>query len=260
MNFKFYLLGILLGAASVSLFSVFQKLIMHVEIVAKGFIAPIFLGGLVGYIITSYILKNKKLVLELLDKNIELERLVENRTKELVEKNKLLEKLSITDGLTQIHNRRYFDERIQEECARLLRKQSELSIILCDVDNFKDFNDCYGHQAGDDCLIKVVKALKSCVSRNDDFVARYGGEEFVIVLPNTNVEQAKAIAEKARLKIVKMKIENKNASPNFITMSFGVGSVSSDNFDINDKYSKLVEIADKNLYLSKSNGKNQVTQ
>ncbi|BAU40229.1 GGDEF domain-containing protein [Leptolyngbya sp. O-77] len=119
----------------------------------------------------------------------------------LIRANQELEALVNIDGLTQIANRRCFDQHLTQEWNRLLRDQQFLSLILFDVDEFKRYNDCYGHQEGDDCLRQLAQAAKCFVQRPADLIARYGGEEFGVILPNTDIKGGRAIAEKIRLGI-----------------------------------------------------------
>ena len=108
--------------------------------------------------------------------------------------NQKLQKLAILDGLTGIANRRYFDLVLDKEWQRLAREQQPLSLILCDVDYFKAYNDTYGHQQGDRCLQKIAQILQQSTRRPADLVARYGGEEFALILPNTNAPGALFLA------------------------------------------------------------------
>ena len=169
-----------------------------------------------------------------------------------------LEELSIIDGLTKIANRRKFDRYLVTEWRRLTREKSPLSLILCDVDHFKLYNDTYGHQAGDRCLQQVAEAIRAVIKRPADLAARYGGEEFVIVLPNTNTEGAKYLAQQIRLQIESLKIPHINSPVDlYITLSFGVSScIPQKNLDC----SVLVEAADRNLYKAKELGRNQIVE
>jgi PleD family two-component response regulator len=124
-----------------------------------------------------------------------LEQTVQERTSALREANQKLQDLTNLDGLANIFNRRYFNGYLQAEWQHATRSQSWLSLILCDVDHFKKYNDTYGHQAGDECLQKVATTVHQSLQRSGDIVARYGGEEFVIVLPNTDQAGALHIAE-----------------------------------------------------------------
>lgn len=169
-----------------------------------------------------------------------------------------LKRLATVDGLTQLANRRLFDETLQEEWLRMKRKQQPLSVILCDVDFFKRYNDYYGHQEGDECLKAVAKCMKSCIHRPADLAARYGGEEFIFILPDTTSKGAHQLAETIRTAIVSMKREHIRSEVNdFVTLSFGVATVVPPIEGGNAE--ALVKTADDALYASKGAGRNLVT-
>lgn len=174
----------------------------------------------------------------------------------LEESNRLLEKISISDKLTNLSNRRHFDFTFDKEWKSSLRTNSPISMIFIDIDYFKNYNDYYGHPQGDACLKMIAKALSNSIKRPRDFVARYGGEEFVILLPDIKLSGASVIAEKIRQSIEKLKIPHE-VSPrgSFVTISLGVASlVPTDENEAND----LTLYADKALYVAKSEGKNRV--
>lgn len=176
---------------------------------------------------------------------------------ELKEKNNLLDTLATTDGLSGLYNRRYFNEAFAREIERAKRTGNILSIIMCDIDYFKFYNDTYGHQRGDTVIRQVSDALKSTFCRAVDVVARYGGEEFVILLPSTPPAEVKRLTEQARIGIAKLWIEHSTskAAP-FVTMSFGIASCTP---DISLNGDKLLKQADDALYKSKEGGRNRVT-
>lgn len=167
-----------------------------------------------------------------------------------------LQRLAILDSLTQIPNRRRLDEYLKLEWRRLKREQSPMSLIMCDIDFFKLYNDNYGHKSGDDCLYSIAQTLSANVKRPADLVARYGGEEFVAILPNTNPVEAVHVAKKMQEKIQQLKIPHEQSKANkYVTMSFGVsGVVPSTKFSAE----ALVELADKALYEAKAKGRNCV--
>jgi diguanylate cyclase (GGDEF)-like protein len=167
-----------------------------------------------------------------------------------------LENLSSTDGLTGISNRRRFDEALDCEWQRARRNQTPLSLILMDVDLFKDYNDFYGHLAGDDCLRQLARVLTEGVRRPTDLVARYGGEEFACLLPDTDLEGAVWIASRMREKVNTMNMPHAHSSvADHITLSLGVATlipvVGQSSFD-------LIRHADECLYASKRKGRNQI--
>jgi len=172
---------------------------------------------------------------------------------QLEESNKKLQELSSLDGLTGIANRRQFDESLDKEWRRAARNKVPLSLILIDIDFFKPFNDNYGHQAGDDCLILVAKALKEAIVRPTDVIARYGGEEFTAILPDTDTEGAIIVAEKLRTAVESLKIVHEHSTAaDHVTISLGIAT----NADLPDLES-LIHKSDERLYEAKESGRNR---
>ena len=176
----------------------------------------------------------------------------------LLERNAALEELkriSITDGLTRIYNRRYFDQVLANEIQRAKREKLPLSLVIMDVDHFKQFNDLYGHQAGDQCLTAVADALQSSLHRTSDTAARYGGEEFAAILPNTDSEGAFAQAEKIRNAVIDLGIKHEASSAgDHVSVSLGVTTIMP---DLNHSAELLVKSADLGLYRAKEEGRNR---
>jgi diguanylate cyclase (GGDEF)-like protein len=167
-----------------------------------------------------------------------------------------LTRLATTDGLTGIANRRHFDEVLAREHARLARLQALLSLVICDIDHFKAFNDCYGHIAGDDCLRRVAHAIESAMSRPADLPARYGGEEFVCLLPDTDAAGAGAVGERVRQAVAALQIPHSGSTgAGVVTVSVGVACV-----ECRPGRSTLAVVAqaDEQLYLAKTGGRNRV--
>lgn len=183
-----------------------------------------------------------------------VEQLVFDRTKKLNEANEELDRLSKTDGLTGLANRRHFDEFLAEEWRRARRDKKSMSIIMIDVDHFKLFNDHYGHVAGDECLRNVSQALQRIFKRPGDLVARYGGEEFAVILPNT--KDALKMANYCKTNIQNLRIPHDLSKvSDVITVSVGLSSsIPTDNLEAND----VVRKADEALYSAKDSGRNQV--
>ena len=177
---------------------------------------------------------------------------------ELAQANATLQRLAHIDGLTQVANRYRFDQDLDQAWRRLQRDQEPLSLILCDVDYFKPFNDRYGHQAGDDCLRQVAKAIQNAVNRPDDLVARYGGEEFAVVLPATPALGAKQIAIAISAEVLKLQIPHDISTVSqYITLSLGVATVIPNPEQTLDT---LIELTDRALYRAKSEGRNMYCQ
>lgn len=186
---------------------------------------------------------------ELVNAKIELERL----NGELQEKNSYLEEIANLDGLTEVYNHRYFQETLDRELNRAVRSGRPLSLILIDLDKFKNINDFYGHQAGD-FVLKEACSLWGELLRDYDLLARYGGEEFVVVLPETGVEEALAVTEKLRQATQDHSFDNKGERY-LVTASFGISI-----FDPEDEKatkSQLIEQADEALYSAKRKGRNR---
>ncbi len=186
--------------------------------------------------------------------NRELDNKVQERTAELEQLNGELQSASITDSLTQIKNRRYFDYKLSNEFRRAHRDKTPLSLMLIDIDFFKKFNDQYGHQAGDDVLKKVATRIQEITHRPGDTVARYGGEEFTVLLSDTSLEGALLVAECIRNSIEKMKLEWEG---NQLSLTISIGLATTIPTAVNAEQGLLKE-ADTYLYMAKANGRNQV--
>lgn len=169
--------------------------------------------------------------------------------------NQELLRLSSSDGLTGLPNRRFFDETIEREWRRCLRGAKEMALVMCDVDHFKPYNDAYGHLAGDVCLRKVAGALRQALDRGGDAVARYGGEEFVFILPETTVGGALIVAERARHAVMALGMPHAESSYGVVTVSLGVATMVP---DAGTDSSLLIQAADRALYQAKAAGRNCV--
>jgi len=167
----------------------------------------------------------------------------------------LLREMAFIDGLTGVHNRRHFDERLDVEMQRALRSRAHLAVVLADVDFFKRYNDAYGHLAGDDCLRKVARTLKAGLRRPGDVLARYGGEEFACVLPDTDLAGALGVAEglEAAVRVLQMPHAKSDVAP-LVTLSLGVAVTLGGRGDI----SALLSLADEQLYKAKALGRARV--
>lgn len=174
----------------------------------------------------------------------------------LEETNQVLKRLAWIDDLTQVANRRWFDDYLNREWQRMRRENQSLSLILCDIDYFKAYNDTYGHPAGDRCLREVAQAIQSAGMRSADLTARYGGEEFAVILPNTSAAGAKKVATKICARVKALQVAHANSGVcNYITLSLGVAST----IPLSETdASMLIDQADKALYRAKKNGRNRV--
>ncbi len=175
---------------------------------------------------------------------------------ELAEQTRLLEELVRLDGLTQIPNRRQFEEMYEREWRRATRTEAPISVLMSDIDHFKKYNDSYGHLAGDDCLKAVAETLAAGLQRATDHVARYGGEEFVVVLGETDLEDATQTAERLRKKVSEIAIPHDgSATASHVTISIGVATTIP---GMDDAPAALVKAADAALYEAKEAGRNRV--
>ncbi len=171
---------------------------------------------------------------------------------ELQEANRKLENLARIDGLTQVPNRRYFDEFLDREWRRLVREKQFLSLIMFDVDRFKLYNDFYGHQAGDKCLLNIAQTAKKMVKRSADLLARYGGEEFAVILPNTDESGACVVAEQIQSAIRRLGIPHGRSEKQIVTISLGIATQIP---SLEQTPQELILEADQALYLAKQKGR-----
>lgn len=175
---------------------------------------------------------------------------------QLVHQRRLLEQLALLDGLTGIPNRRQFDQRFESEWKRCQRSNQTLSLMITDVDHFKKYNDSLGHAAGDVVLQEIAKILSNSVQRSVDLVARYGGEEFVVLLPDTDAQEAQQVARRILDGVRERALEHpESATAPYITISIGGVSFTPISMEPEARY---FEIADAALYQAKASGRNQV--
>jgi diguanylate cyclase (GGDEF)-like protein len=169
--------------------------------------------------------------------------------------NQELEKLTILDSLTQVANRRRFDDYLLQEWQRLRQEKAPMSMILCDVDYFKSYNDAYGHLIGDHCLQQIALAIESSLENPAHLVARYGGEEFALILPNTDAQEAMKVAETIRTQVKSLKIaHHKSLIAEHVTLSLGVFTMIP---TPEGSPELLIAIADKALYEAKAQGRDR---
>ncbi|MFN6517946.1 MAG: GGDEF domain-containing protein [Nostoc sp. CreGUA01] len=169
-----------------------------------------------------------------------------------------LQRLVTIDGLTEVANRRGFEEYFYQEWQRMKREQQPLSLILCDVDFFKSYNDTYGHRAGDRCLSKIAQTIKEIVKRPGDLVARYGGEEFAVILPNTDTQGATHVAANICDAIRKLAIPHQNSLvSSYVTLSAGF---TTETPHTNSDLEEMIAAADRALYQAKTAGRDRFAQ
>jgi diguanylate cyclase (GGDEF)-like protein len=174
--------------------------------------------------------------------------------KQLSESNQKLSQLAEIDELTNLHNRRSMDKYLSSEWNRHLRNQQPLSLLFIDIDYFKQFNDTYGHEGGDQCLIQVSKILQNNAKRSADIAARFGGEEFALILPETGEKQAYTIAENIRDDLASLRIPHESSSVSrYLTVSIGVMTLIPNTVN---NASLLRALADEALYRAKEEGRN----
>ncbi|MBN2288816.1 MAG: diguanylate cyclase [Candidatus Glassbacteria bacterium] len=212
--------------------------------------------GLVRFAVPSEGARFQNLLLSIVD--ITTRKEAEEEKDRLLEKlhelNKQLECLAITDGLTQLYNHRFFMESLNREFSRARRSSGTLACLMADIDNFKQFNDTYGHQKGDEILRKVASVLRKS-RRGSDVVARYGGEEFMLLLPDTDLKQAVKLGDKLRKKVERTSIKSDKGKDLKVTVSLGAFAFENDN--IKD-HRELLRKVDQALYLAKGSGKNRL--
>lgn len=204
--------------------------------------APVVQNGAVEYVV--------QIIRDITDR-VRTERELEERTAELLAANRQLARIAVTDSLTQVYNRRYFDELLYKEIKRFSRrKYAHISLMMIDIDHFKELNDTYGHLAGDSVLREIATLLRENI-RETDTVARYGGEEFVIVMPDTHLDGAAYRAEILRKKVESRGMPGREA-PVRMTVSIGVAAF------VSGPPHELVKSADQALYRAKKEGRNRV--
>jgi diguanylate cyclase (GGDEF)-like protein len=203
----------------------------------------------------SLVSANLKLLAQAEEMDKKNRELMETR-RQLEHRNRDLERISALDTLTQIANRRRFDAVLRQEWRRSARDESSLSLVFCDIDYFKRFNDTYGHQAGDECLVRVAQAMEETLNRPADLVARYGGEEFIALLVDTGLEGARMLAERMRARVEGLNVEHRASGvASHLTVSLGVASIVPKPAV---RPEDLVDRADRALYAAKEGGRNRV--
>ncbi|MTJ94173.1 MAG: diguanylate cyclase [Desulfovibrio sp.] len=173
--------------------------------------------------------------------------------------NRKLEEMNVKDYLTGVFNRRHFDETLLKEVGRLAREGGVMCVAMVDVDNFKLYNDAYGHLAGDACLARVAKAMGAALLRPADELFRYGGEEFAVIMPQTGREQALGVAERVREAVADLRVPHCKSGFGFVTISIGVAAIDAVNAHFGQNAcEELIRVADKALYRAKNGGRNKI--
>ncbi len=208
--------------------------------------------------LSDYLDRQKRDEQELAARSDQLAELVEERTAELREANKRLEELTRSDPLTGLANRRHFDELKEVEFRRAQRLGQPLSVLMCDVDFFKRYNDTYGHALGDQCLQAVAGTLKSVFARAGELVARMGGEEFAVLLPGCDANNARKAAERLRQAMATLAMKHANSPvAAHVTLSIGVAQFDP---ETTDRFDQLLQRADQALYRAKSQGRDRIAE
>ncbi|NCP63983.1 MAG: GGDEF domain-containing protein [Paraglaciecola sp.] len=234
-------------------------------IVVPGFIALLVVGGsfnvglalavmLYSVVIVRALMPVNRIIKQSVALNVQLSEEIDERSK--IQKQLLA--LSRQDALTGLANRRFFDHQLDAELRRACRSAQAVSLVLIDIDYFKQYNDLYGHQAGDECLQKVAELLSKTFNRGGDFVARYGGEEFAVILPNATYPRAKHLVQALLSALTALQFEHKGSllpATNTLTLSAGI-ACNEGHLDITA--ADLIQQADQALYQAKQAGRNQV--
>lgn len=187
-------------------------------------------------------------------KEFQSQKIIELQKEELAVSNEVFKRMSYLDALTNIPNRRFFDEFLIKEWQRSISDQEPISLIMADIDYFKLYNDNFGHQAGDNALIQVATAMSCSVKRPGDLVARYGGEEFAVILPKTDLMGARQIAERIKQAVEKLNINHPFSLTGHLTISLGIACLQLNDAELPEN---LINTADNALYHAKKAGRNK---
>ena len=216
----------------------------------------LWVGAMFSRRLRTELAEQSRLQNEITAANLALEEKVLQRTAELETANRQLQALSATDGLTGLANRRKFDQDWEQEWSRAVRQGLPLAVAMIDVDQFKAYNDHYGHQSGDVCLKLVAQTLSHTVQRSGELAARYGGEEFVVILPGLDAPEAAAVMERVRDAVQALGLPHARAAvAGVVTISAGVAACAP---QPGDDSARLVQAADAAMYRAKASGRNRV--
>jgi len=228
--------------------------------VSTSIIVSVLAIVLTGYALRRVDLTRMQGQSKILALNVDIEDMLQKSMQQVVQlsaalsENESLEKISLHDGLTGIGNRRLFDTYLASQIAIARRRERTLALVLCDVDEFKSYNDRYGHQAGDMCLIRIAAVLQACCRRPGDIAARYGGEEFALILPDTDLAGAEQIAEAARDAVAGLGLQLVGSGAgSHVSISGGIAV-----WETGVTAERLIAMADKSLYRAKREGRNRM--
>lgn len=216
--------------------------------IAAYFVVSIWLSNL-----SELYSKNRERLRAVIRSEKTSKRELEYTLKKLAQAHVQLEEVSYTDALTQIFNRRYFNQAIERAWGGAIIAKQSLSLLMIDVDLFKKFNDDYGHQVGDECLKGVAGVIRQCLGRQGDEVCRYGGEEFVVILPTTNAISAISVAERIRIAVSEHRLVSEDRTLD-VTISIGISTLSENT--VIERIDTLISFADEALYQAKAKGRN----
>ncbi len=219
----------------------------------QSFIKGISAGG-DAYVLKSLNPTRLRYTVMAMERIYEMRRKLQQTQLELQQANLELERLSLRDQLTGLGNRRHFDNNLNTYFALSRRNKSPLSLIICDIDYFKQYNDAFGHPQGDLCLTEVAKVIAEVLKRSTDTICRYGGEEFVAILPETPLPEARRLAEKIRQTLWERNLPHGSDATRRVSLSLGVASY----LGQYKMPQTLLEEADAALYKAKQNGRNRV--
>lgn len=237
-------------------YPVFVTTALSKDEILAGWLRHSLIRGIITFaVIAGAILLGLRLISQI-KMRIHAEEEAKNARDALQELNLTLEKLAQQDGLTGLANRRRFDEVIDQELPRAKQSAQSIAMILIDIDYFKKFNDLYGHIAGDECLRQVGKIIKQGEKRSGDLAARYGGEEFVVLLPDTDLAGALAVAQSIRTALHALKIEHAGNGKGIVTISVGIDVLKSVREE--DSAISFIGAADEALYKAKASGRDQI--
>jgi len=250
------LISFLVGGFILIVLTILQSMLNGARLNLVDMALPFLLGGIIGSVVEFQNIHLRLAVEELRASKEYLEKFARERTEELEETNAFLQRLSLQDELTGLATVRFFVQYIDREWRRAVRNNTQLSLLFTDIDDFKTYNEKYGRQAGDKCLELIALVLRDNIVRPGDFVARFEEDKFVILLPDTNPEGTRFVAERLQAKISELKIPHPGSKlDQIMTLSMGLVTC---NPDRNSSQEDMIQKADLALQQAKSQGANQI--